>query len=311
MQTILVTGASGYLGRHLLEHLRRQAGTLHGTYRTTHPEEAIHWHALDLRDTKATTVLLQQLQPSQIYHLAGNIRAGRTQVDTLAPWQDNLHGTLHLYEACLSLKQMPRIAFVSSGAVYGQQPGLITEETPLKPLSVYGASKAAADLVSNQYAQSHGLHIVCARLFNYLGPGLSNDTALGRFTHELVRLEREGVQPAVLETGSLAAERDYLHVDDVVRALALLMERGTSGAAYNVASGTSHTMRWYVEQLLSHVRVPVMIREVDQQRAEATTLSVSVDKLRSLGWEPTIQLEAGLREMIQHSCDASRRDASR
>jgi GDP-4-dehydro-6-deoxy-D-mannose reductase len=301
MQTILVTGASGYLGSHLLDHLRRQPVTLHATYRTQHPEMAgTTWHLVDLRQPVSTTELVQLVQPSQIYHLAGNIRAGRTHADSLSAWQDNLHATLHLYEACLKLSFKPRIVFVSSGAIYGQQLGLITEETLLAPLSPYAASKAAADLVSYQYATSQSLPIIRARLFNYLGPGLGSETALGRFTHELVRLERLGSQPAVLETGSLDAERDYLHIRDVVSGLTFLMDGGNAGEAYHLASGNSLTMRWSLEQLLSHIRIPVTIRQLDQQRAEAMTLQVSSTKLRSLGWNSTITIENGLREMIDY-----------
>lgn len=299
MGTTLITGAAGYLGRHLLNRLHGQPIKLHGTYRS-HAAliPSVDWHQVDLCDADATFALIQRLQPSQVYHLAGNIRAGRTAAETQSTWQDNLHATRHLYEACLTLSSKPRIVFVSSGAVYGQQPDLITEETPLAPLSAYGQSKAAADQLSDEYSLQHRLPIIRARLFNYLGPGLGNETALGRFAAELARLECLGEQPAVLETGSLAAERDLLHVKDVVTALVVLMDHGTPGEAYNIASGVSHPMRWYVEEMLRHIRIPIAVMEHAVSRAEATTLLVCNAKLQALGWAPTITIDDGLREMI-------------
>lgn len=305
MQTILLTGAAGYLGRHLLASLSHQSASLHGSYRTRPPlsrENQPSWHQLDLRNAPATTALIKHIQPTHIYHLAGNIRSGRLLQDGIdTTWLDNLHATLHLYDACLQLPYRPRILFVSSGAIYGQQPGLITEHTPLAPLSPYAASKAAADLASFQYSHGQSLPIIRARLFNYLGPGLSSETALGRFVHELVRLERSNTQPAVLTVGSLAAERDFLHISDVVSALTLLMEQGEPGEACNIASGTSRTMRWYLNQLLACCRIPITVEERPLNRAEAVTLQVSNARLQQLGWKPRMPIEQGLKEMMEYA----------
>lgn len=282
-QRILITGARGYLGRHLFHHLASDSqNDVHGTYRSATQLLPNH-HQLDLTDAAATTALFQELQPDQIYHTAGNLGGRHGVVDAATIWNDNLHSSLHLYEACLKLKSMPRILFVSSGSIYGQHEVVINESTPLQPGSIYAASKAAADLASYTYWRSLGLPIIRARLFNYLGPLLPETTALGSFAHRIVQLEQLNQTPAILEVGNLSAERDYLTVNDVISAFTLLMEKGTPGEAYNVASGMSRTMQWYLDQLLTHAKVPITVQQEASlmRTSEKVKLQVNISKLAS------------------------------
>lgn len=304
---ILVTGALGYVGQHLCRALSlHQNIELHGTYRLKRSSSlpaSVHLHPLDLTNTQATNALLQELQPHQVYHLAGNIRAGRTrQTDSHAAWQDNLHATLHLYDACATISPLPCIVFVSTGAIYGEANGIITEATPLQPLSPYAASKAAADLASYQYWRTHHLPIVRARLFNYLGPGQDEETALARFAKELVAMERLNQPPAVLTVGNLQAERDFTDIADVVRALCLLMEQGAPGEAYNIATGVSHPMKWYLDRLIELVTMPVevVMDQTMQRRAEAVHLQVDVSKIKqATGWVPGVTVGESLMSLLQ------------
>jgi GDP-4-dehydro-6-deoxy-D-mannose reductase len=296
-QRILITGARGYLGQHLFQHLASDPrNDVHGTYRSSTQPLPNH-HQLDLTNAAATTALLEELQPDQIYHTAGNLGGRQGAVDASTIWNDNLHATLHLYETCLNLKTMPRILFVSSGSIYGQHEGLINESTPLQPGSIYAASKAAADLASYTYWRSLGLPIIRARLFNYLGPLLPETTALGSFAHRIVRLEQLNQTPAILEVGNLAAERDYLTIHDVISAFTLLMEKGIPGDAYNVASGVSRPMQWYLDQLLTHAKLPITIQQdVSRMRASETIkLQVNISKLTDeTGFQPRDEAETML-----------------
>lgn len=306
---ILVTGALGYMGQHLCWALTEKPGVeLHGTYRTMrihHKDKGLVLHQCDLSDTSATNRLIHQVQPQQIFHLAGNIHAGRAgNSDGTSARKDNLQATQNLYEACLRILVRPRIVFASTGAVYGQWNEIITESTPLQPLTPYAASKAAADEASNKFWVEHGLPIIRARLFNYLGSGQDESTALSRFTHQLTKLERERPATPVLRVGNLDAERDFLDIADLIRALVRLMEVGEPGEAYNVASGVSHPMHWYLGRLLEHIHLPVEIQydAVHKHHAETQRLQVDISKLQKLtGWKPTIPLESTLASMVQAS----------
>jgi GDP-4-dehydro-6-deoxy-D-mannose reductase len=170
----------------------------------------------------------------------------------------------------------------------------------LRPASAYASSKAAADLASEAYWHSQGLPIVRARLFNYLGPHLPASTALGRFASEIATLEQARAEPAVLTVGQLSSERDYLAVEDVMAALILLMLKGLPGQAYNVASGVSQPMQWYLQQLLQNARVPIEVKEDAMllRTSETVRLQVDVSKLQALGWLPRASISDELQRLL-------------
>ncbi|MFT3879725.1 MAG: GDP-mannose 4,6-dehydratase [Gemmatales bacterium] len=300
------------MGQYLCRTLSEDHGNeLHGTYRTARPHslsQSVTLHQIDLCDQLPTIDLINRVQPEQIYHLAGNIQAGRgTDLHDPVAARDNFSATLFLYMACLRLKKLPKIVLASTGAVYGQPAGIMTETLPLKPLNAYAHSKAGADMLSSKCWVEDGLPVVRTRLFNYLGPGQDEQTALSRFAHELARLERSNASPAILNVGNLDAERDFTDIDDLVRALRLLMKLGEPGEAYNVASGVSRPMRWYLDELIKQVRIPIEVRTDPTliRTAEAQRLQVDISKLQTLtGWKPTLPLHQTLAAMME-TCRAT------
>lgn len=304
---ILITGALGYVGQHLCQALLTQGVVeLHGTYRNLRPHSLagkVKLHQVDLADKGATKRMVEAVVARQVYHLAGNIRAGRGRdVDQQAADRDNVQSTNHLFQACLGLPERPRVVFASTGAVYGDPGEIITETSSMKPLNAYAVSKAEADQACVRFGEA-GLPIIRARLFNYLGSGQDEQTALSRFAHELARLERDsGKLPAVLTVGDLSAERDFTDIADAICAFILLMERGRPGEAYNVASGVSHPMHWYLAEMLKHVRIPVEVRLDPSQvrHQEAKRLQVDVSKLQNeTGWKPSVPIRQSLFALLE------------
>ncbi len=278
---------------------------LHGTYRTVRHHslsQRMTLHHIDLCGQLPTTDLINRVQPEHIYHLAGNIQASRG-IDRRDPAaeRDNFGATLNLYRACLRLTKLPKIVFASTGAVYGQSAGIMTETLTLNPLNAYAASKAVADMFSSKCWVEDGLPVIRARLFNYLGPGQDEQTALSRFAHELARLERSNASPAILNVGNLDAERDFTDIADLVRALMLLMERGEPGEAYNVASGISHPMKRYLNELIKQIPIPIEVNTDPTllRSAEAQRLQVDISKLQAhTEWKPMIPLQQTLSSMM-------------
>lgn len=304
---IIITGALGYLGQHLCRALLpRQNVELHGTYRSPRQHsfsEALSLHQVDLSDLQSTIQLIKSVQPQKIYHLAGNIQAGRgNDSGHDISRRDNLQSTQNLYEACLLCEKLPIIVFAGTGAIYGQAEGVINETTPLRPLSTYAANKAAADTCGSFYWHKYDLPIIRARLFNFAGIGQGEETAISRFAHQLAQLEKENKQPAILTVGNLNAERDFLDVADLVQALTLLLEHGEPGEAYNVASGISYPMHWFLDRLIERVRIPIEVKvdPVLTRTSEASRLQIDVSKLKSrTGWQPTIPIESTLASILE------------
>jgi GDP-4-dehydro-6-deoxy-D-mannose reductase len=308
---ILVTGITGFAGGALAEALlARPDVRLSGFSRGTawpalwaHLAQRVPLHQADLQDSQSIAKALQQVQPEQVYHLAGYAQVGRSFQDADAAWAGNLTVTRALYDAVSQWGGKPRILFVGSGLIYGDTTGpdeVQTELTPLRPNSPYAVSKAAADLASYQYWRHPGHDIVRARPFNHIGPGQSPEFAIANFARQIIAIER-GRQPPVLETGNLTPRRDLTDVRDMVNAYLLLMEKGRTGEAYNIASGTLHTMQSVLERLLSlaGLKVEVRPRSALVRSTELVGVRVDTTKLRqATGWVPRYSLDQTLRDTL-------------
>lgn len=309
----LITGVTGFAGGHLAEALLARGNTeviglaRHGTWPAAwgHLSGRVALHAVDLNDGAALERLLREIQPDQIYHLAGYASTGRSFREPDAAWAGNLTATRTLYDAVARWGGRPRILYVGSGLVYGDPEGDETaydENCLLRPTSPYAASKAATDLVSYQYSRVPGLDIVRARPFNHIGPRQSPDFAIPHFAQQIAAIVR-GRRPPILETGNLEPRRDLTDVRDVVEAYLLLMARGKSGEAYNVGSGRSVSMREVVNRLIALAGVTVEVRpRADLLRpSDAAAVCADASRLRrETSWAPCHSLDDTLRETLAY-----------
>jgi GDP-4-dehydro-6-deoxy-D-mannose reductase len=298
----LITGATGFVGRHLAAALKAAGHECVGVARDSGPLD-IPVHTTDLTDVPATEAVLRAVQPEWVFHLAGYADNGRSYREPAAAWAGNLTVTQSLYDAIAHTDLRPRVLYVSSGLVYGDAgPGeqVCTEETPLKPASPYAASKAAADLLSYQQTRSPGLDIVRVRPFNQIGPGQSADYAAANFARQIVAVER-GQASAVEVRGDLTARRDLTDVRDMVKAYIRLLEVGRTGDLYNAGSGRTYRMQEILDRLVSLAGVPITIEErVDVSRKADTAVSrADIRKLReATGWEPAHSLDETLADVL-------------
>ena len=308
---ILVTGVTGFAGGALAEALLGGAGDqVCGLSRgATWPPlwgrltGRVPLHKADLHDPQSIENVLRQVRPDQVYHLAGYAAVGRSFQEPDAAWAGNLKVTRALYDAVARWGGRPRVLFVGSGLIYGdsgKSDEVQTEDTPLRPNSPYAASKAATDLASYQYTRYPGLEIVRARPFNHIGPGQSAEFAVANFARQLVAIER-GRQAPVLETGNLSPRRDLTDVRDTVAAYVLLMEKGRTGEAYNIASGQLHPMQEVLNRLLGLTGLKVEVRQGATlvRSTEIAGVRVDTTKLRQeTGWAPRFSLEETLRDTL-------------
>ncbi|HEV3204182.1 MAG TPA: GDP-mannose 4,6-dehydratase [Gemmataceae bacterium] len=311
---ILITGVTGFAGGHLAETLSTGRNKeLFGISRRG--EWPAEWHHLkgvvtllscDLCDsTTLENILQNQIKPEGIFHLAGYAQAGKSFEEPDQAWTGNLTATRSLYEAVARLKFPPRIVYVGSGLIYGDlDPGCHahTELSPMRPANPYAASKAAADLASYQYSKFPGLEIVRARPFNHIGPRQSPQFAVAHFAQQIVAIEK-GRKTPLLETGNLTPLRDLTDVRDVVEAYCLLMDRGRTGEAYNVAGGEAFSMQSVLDRLLGLSRVNVQIRQQTQLVRVVETAAVRGDagKIRKeTGWQPRHSLEQTLNDILDY-----------
>ena len=310
---ILITGITGFVGGHLVEHLMSLGGhALFGVSRRGEwPEILSHLAphaqlaACDLCDTAGAEQLIRTVRPDWVCHLAGYANTGGSFRDPERAWRENLTATRSLYDAIAASGLRPRVLFVSTGLIYGEpdQPdGVCNESTTLKPASPYATSKAAADLLSYQYTRSPGLDIVRVRLFNQIGPRQSADFAVPNFARQIAAAEA-GKQPPEVSVGDLSARRDVADVRDIVAAFPLLLEKGVRGEAYNAARGESFLIQSLLDRLVSMSRVPIKVNQKIEPGRKADTAVTRADasKLRAAtGWEARISLEQALAGVLNY-----------
>ena len=310
---ILVTGACGFAGGYLAEALLGLEGVeLFGTSRRAcwppelwHLADRVVLRPCDLCDLEAITAMLREIQPEQIYHLAGYSNAGQSVREPDAAWESNLTGTRCLYDAVERCGSRPRILYVGSGLIYGELDDPSRdhgEQSPLKPSTPYAASKAAADLLGYQYARSGNLDIVRVRPFNHIGPRQAAQYAVAHFARQLAAIEC-GKQAPLLETGSLAPRRDLTDVRDMVQAYIMLMEHGRSGEVYNAGTGQTHSMHEVLQRLvaLTHLTVEVRQQPGLVRQTDTKVMRADASKLRQeIGWRPLLTLDQTLADILAY-----------
>jgi GDP-4-dehydro-6-deoxy-D-mannose reductase len=290
----VVTGGLGFVGRHLVDHLRAAGDEV-----TTLDHRGDH--AVDITDGPAVAAALADAAPDAVYHLAGWADVGASWNDPVAVLRVNAEGTLHVLRACTAAS-VGRVLAVASADVYGvvtEAELPLTESSPLRPTSPYAASKLAADALAQQAFFGHGLGVVRVRPFNHLGPGQSEQFVAPAIAARIARAERDGAD--TIPVGNLSARRDVTDVRDVVRAYRLLVERGEAGEVYNVCTGEDMAVQTLADLLVGLARRPIqlvtdpaLLRPVDLPvlRGDATKLRTAT------GWEPRIPIEQTVADLL-------------
>ncbi|MDI6757000.1 MAG: GDP-mannose 4,6-dehydratase [Endomicrobiia bacterium] len=311
IKKILVTGASGYMGGHfinaakdffkgsaitaadLILPLPRAAAIM--------PTKKIRFVKCDISDSKAVDALVSRARPDVIINLAGTGSA------TLLPWdvlvKANLMTAVSVMEAAASLKgKSPRVILIGSAAEYGalkssQLPA--TEKLPLKPVSPYGIVKSWQSAAAKYFA-ARGLEVIITRMFNVLGPKMSEHLSVGSFAAQVSRIESGECEERVLRVGDIAAKRDFVDVRDVADALCRIVLKGKSGGIYNVASGKSVSLERIIKILCASSRVKIKIaREPSRLRANDVKdiRGSSVALRKQTGWKPRYTLTETLNSI--------------
>jgi GDP-4-dehydro-6-deoxy-D-mannose reductase len=301
---VLVTGANGFVGPYLCKHLRDCGDVVvaaRGPPAARHSDGDL---AIELSNPQSVRGAIENARPDAIVHLAGLSSVAKSHQDPISVFAVNTLGAVNLLTAVRDCAAHARVVLIGSGEMYGAlQPGIrATEDFPLKPLSPYAASKAAAELAGFQFQRASGLEVVSARSFNHIGAGQDANFVVPSFAKQIEAISR-GRSPATLRVGDLLVTRDFSHVADIVEAYRLLATRGVAGEAYNVCSGEGRTIRSLVEEMLEIARVRANI-EVDRERLRPNELPSLVGdpaKLRKLGWAPSRTVRDALREALDEA----------
>ena len=291
----LVTGSAGFVGRHLIKHLEDNGDEVSGT--------DISSGGPDLLDLKSFTELFERIEPEVVFHLAGQADVAASWKDPYKTFKSNVEGTINVLTAARE-SNVQKIITITSADVYGSvtsQELPITEETALKPVSPYAASKAAAELFSLQAHDGYGQYVIRARAFNHIGPGQSKNFVSAAIACRVAKNELSGEE--VVKIGNLEAKRDFTDVRDVVAAYRLLSLSGENGEVYNICSGSSISVQEIAERIIGMARHEMRL-EVDKELfrpVEIPELFGDSSKLaETTQWAPVYPLEDTLRDLLEY-----------
>ena len=303
-----ITGMTGFVGRHLVTLLQEGGAEVEGTLLPGAgeiPPSGTRGHEVDITDPEAMADLIAAVAPDAIVHLAGSASVGQSFADPEGTWRVNVEGTRGVLEGLRRSAPDARMVIALSGEEYGRVPLEqlpVTEHTPLSPMSPYAESKVAADRLCEEYHREHGLAVVRLRAFNQLGPGQDPRFVLPSICKQIADAEMEGDGVCRLELGNIDTRRDFLDVRDVVRAYALLLERGDPSQVYLAATGRSHAIGDLVDIAVAQARIPVQVTS-DPSRVregEQPDLYASPRALEDLGWAPRIPLEQSIADALDY-----------
>jgi GDP-4-dehydro-6-deoxy-D-mannose reductase len=284
MNKAYVTGAHGFVGKHLVKHLQSK-------------HDNVIKNKVDIRDYESLRNALDRQRPTHIYHLAAQAFVPESFTSPARAFEVNTIGSLNILEAVRQLGLQTHILLIGTSEEYGD--GGVSEDSYLRPASPYAIAKAAMDYTGQLYAKSYGMHVVVSRAFNHTGPGRGEQYAESSWAKQIVAIER-GTQDH-LEHGNLASVRNYTDVRDMVRAYSQVIDLPPD--VYNICTDQNVTMQEVLDLLSknSPANVKTKINSALYRPFDFSFKEPNCDKFRSLAdWQPEYDLEATLQDLLDY-----------
>jgi GDP-4-dehydro-6-deoxy-D-mannose reductase len=303
----LITGCGGLIGSHLAEFLLETGMSVYGTVHQDsrnidHLKDRLTIIKCDMLDKNGVESTVSDIKPDYVFHLAAQSLPRESWVDPEKTFRVNILGTLNLLESLRKLAIDSVIEVSGSSAEYGhinEDKLPIKETDKLQPSSPYGISKLAEDMLARLYWKTYGMKIIRILPFFVIGPRKTSD-ACSDFARGIAEIE-VGKRDA-LSVGNVETVRDIVDVKDAVRAMWLLIEKGTPGEVYNICSGKGYKIKYILDKLISLSSRPIKVRpNPDLVRPSDDPIIIGDNsKLYSLGWTPQISLENSLSDILNY-----------
>lgn len=313
MKKVLITGITGFVGKHLTTYLKEQENEveLYGTTRSLVNREDTTFKDVTLLNAELTAEkdidnVIATVKPDEVYHLAALSSPAESFKSPAQTISNNVNAEIFLLEALRKHNLLQtKVLIVATSDMYGivQANDLpIDEDTPFNPTSPYAVSKITQDYLAFQYFMSYKMPIIRVRPFAHVGPEQTDRFVLATFAKQIALIEK-GSQEPVLKVGNLEAKRDFTDVRDMVKAYTILMDKGVFGDVYNVGSGTSRRIKDVLDQMLALSSVAITTEE-DPKRmrpSDIPELRCNYNKMHALtGWKPEIPFETTLKDILDY-----------
>ena len=309
MTRALITGITGFVGSHLSDLLLSKGISVYGTVRhrsnlsnIKHILNEIKLIEADITDLVSVRAAFNAAKPDYVFHLAAQSYVPQSWSAPHHTLTNNILGTCNVLEAA---RDFPNTVVLVAGSSeeYGfvkEDELPIKENNPLRPLSPYGVSKVACDLLSMQYFKSYGTKVIVTRAFNHSGPKRADVFVDSNFAKQIIEIEK-GIKEPVIYVGNLDAQRDFSDVRDVVKAYLLCVEKGIPGEVYNICSGKGIVIRDMLNKLIKLSGVNVEVKQDPKRNRPSDVLILEGDCSKfkkQTGWKPEIDYDQTLKDML-------------
>ena len=307
---ILITGINGFAASHLARKLLQEGNEVSGTIRTRSDlykiediKDKLNLYLIELTDAHAVEKVIKEVRPDEIYHLAAQSYVKLSWDAPLETYRINIDGTINILEAVRRLEIKPAILITSTSEIYGEIEGKINENTVPNPITHYGISKYAQDMIARLYHRSYGMNIVITRAFNITGSGRADVFVDSSFAKQVVEIEN-GKKPIIYH-GNLESERDFVSVHDVVEGYVKALRSKKWGEVFCLGSGKPIKISRILNSLITFSDMPEDIKtEVDKKRfrpVDTKTMRCDYSKAKKvLNWEPKISIRESLIELLDY-----------
>lgn len=292
---VLVTGGTGFVGSHILDHLiALQAKTdptleVYATRRyhlsrrdkVLHLQKNVKWVDCDITDPIAVNRIISQIKPDRLFHMAAESFVSPSWDHPHRYMDVNYNGTVNILDALKNFAPDCRILIPGSGEEYGdilESELPISDRTPLRPVNPYAVTKIAQDLISYVYFRSYNLKVLRLRTFNHEGPRREHYFGIASYCYQIAKMEL-GLQELKLRVGHTGDKRNFTHVKDIVEAYFLAMEKLEPGDLYLVGTERDENIATFAEVIERLVKISTLTKEVEIEKVAEYTRPTSVPYL--------------------------------
>ncbi|MBQ7478495.1 MAG: GDP-mannose 4,6-dehydratase [Selenomonadaceae bacterium] len=305
---ILITGAAGFVGGHLLRAFAAHGHRLAAIDLGVAPlfeELSVSFHHADLLDGETVRKILREEKPDAIVHLAAIANVPFAWEHPAKTMAVNVGGTVTLLEAMVEAAPEAKLLTIGSSDAYGLTAKCgkpLTEDMPCDPQNPYSISKLCAEQMSMQLAKRYDLNVIAARSFNHFGPGQKLGFVVSDFASQIAAIER-GERESVLSVGDLTAARDFTYIDDIIAAYVSLIEKNVPTGIYNICSGKPRRIEDVLREMLAISGENIGVRK-DPAKMRPSEVPFFVGDgaklFQATGWRPEKDFRTGLEATLEY-----------